>query len=189
MYFLSTTFPNAPTHPLYFLTSPLNTNWLDLIDLNWRPHINTISKTISAGLATLKRVSHFIPFDTKVNMYKTLVMPYFNYCSAVWVNINKGLADKFQKNQNRAAGILTFSTYEVCSIVLLDELGWERLEYVKLKQLALTMYKIYNDLSPSYLRWIFTNTSNIHSHNRRAYTTEDLLRGTRFLQRLETCLV
>ena len=76
-------------------------------------------------------------------MYKTLVMPYFNYCSAVWVNINKGLADKFQKNQNRAAGILTFSTYEVCSIVLLDELGWERLEYVRLKQLALTMYKIY----------------------------------------------
>ena len=87
-------------------------------------------------------------------MYKTLVMPYFNYCSAVWVNINKGLADKFQKNQNRAAGILTFSTYEVCSNVLLDELGWERLEYVRLKLLALTMYKIYNDLSPSYLRRI-----------------------------------
>ena len=69
---------------------------------------------------------------------------------------NKGLADKFQKNQNRAAGILTFSTYEVCSIVLLDEFGWERLEYVRLKQLALTMYKIYNDLSLSYLKWIFT---------------------------------
>ena len=31
--------------------------------LNWRPHLNSISKKISAGLAILKRVSHFIPFD------------------------------------------------------------------------------------------------------------------------------
>ena len=49
--------------------------------LNWRPHINSISKKISAGIAILKRASHFIPFDTRVNMYKALEMPYFNYCS------------------------------------------------------------------------------------------------------------
>ena len=54
--------------------------------LNWRPNINTISKEISAGIAMLKRVSHFIPFDTRVNMYNALVMPYFNYCCAVQGN-------------------------------------------------------------------------------------------------------
>ena len=48
-----------------------------------------------------------------------------------------------------------------------NELGWERLKYVRLKQLAVTMYKIHNNLSPSYLRRIFTNTSNVHSHNLR----------------------
>ena len=48
-----------------------------------------------------------------------------------------------------------------------NELGWERLEYVRLKQLAVTMYKIHNNLSPSYLRRIFTNTSNVHSRNLR----------------------
>ena len=51
--------------------------------------------------------------------------------------------------------------------MLLDELGWERLEYVRLKQLSVTMYKIHNNLSLSYLRRIFTNTSNVHSHNLR----------------------
>ena len=60
-------------------------------------------------------------------MYNALVMPYFNYCSTVWGNISKGLSDKFQKLQNRAARILTFSGYETRSRVLLDELGWERL--------------------------------------------------------------
>ena len=117
--------------------------------LNWGPHINTISKKISAGIAILKRVSHLITFDTGVNVYNALVMPYFNYCSAVWGKIKKGLANTLQKMQNRAARILTFSNYEVRSSVLLDELGWERLEYVRLKQLAVTMYKIHNDLSPS----------------------------------------
>ena len=63
----------------------------------------------------------------------------------------------FQKIQN-----------EVCSTILLDhELGWERLENIRLIQLAAIMYKIHNDLSPLYLRWIVTNTSNVHSHNLR----------------------
>ena len=43
-------------------------------------------------------------------MYNALVMPYFNFCGAVWGNINKRLADKLQKLQNRAARILTFLT-------------------------------------------------------------------------------
>ena len=82
-----------------------------------------------------------MPFDTRVNMFSALVMPYFNYRGAVWGNSYMGLADKLQKMQNRAARILTFSNYDVRSSVLLDELGWERLEYVRLKQLAVTMYK------------------------------------------------
>ena len=103
--------------------------------LNWHPHINATSKKISAGLAILKRVSTTIPFDTRMNMYYALVMPYFNYCSAVWGNFGMGLSDKFQKLQNRAARILTFSNYETRSNVLLDELGWERLENIRHKQL------------------------------------------------------
>ena len=102
--------------------------------LSWYPHIHTISKKISAGIA--------------------------NYCSAVWGNINKGLADNLQKLQNRAARILTFSNYDVRSSVLLDELGLERLEHVRLKQLAVTMYKIHNNLSPSYLR----QTPQMYTH-------------------------
>ena len=53
---------------------------IDDESLNWRPHIHTISKKISTGIAILRRASHFMPFDTRVNMYNALVMPYFNYC-------------------------------------------------------------------------------------------------------------
>ena len=101
---------------------------------NLLPHINDVSKKIYASLAVLKRISAIIPFETRINIYNALVMPYFNYCSPVWDNIGKGLSDKLQKLQNRAARIVTFSNYEVRSSDLLDELGWERLENQRLNR-------------------------------------------------------
>ena len=80
----------------------------------------------------------------------------------------RGTQTKFKKKmQNRAARILTSSNCETRSSILLDELGWESLENKRLKQLATTMYKIHNNLSPSYLRRIFTKTSNLHEHSLR----------------------
>ena len=76
-------------------------------------------------------------------------MPYFNYCSTVWGNIGKGLSDEIQKLQNRAARIVTFSNYKICSSVFLDELGWERLENIRHEQLAMIMYAIHNNLKTS----------------------------------------
>ena len=53
--------------------------------------------------------------------------------------------------------------------MLLDELGWERLETSRLKQLATCIYKehMYNNLSPSYLKQIFTDTANVLAYNLR----------------------
>lgn len=46
--------------------------------LNWYGHTLLLfapSKKIFTGLAILKRVSPILPFDTRVNVYNTLVMP------------------------------------------------------------------------------------------------------------------
>ena len=81
--------------------------------LNWRPHIHTISKKISAGIAILRRVSHFIPFDTRVNMYNALVMPYFNYCGAVWGNINKGTSRQTSKAAPKTVNVWDSLSYPI----------------------------------------------------------------------------
>lgn len=79
-------------------------------------------------------------------------MTYFNYCSSALGYIGKGLSDKLQKLQNRAARVVTFSGYEDCWSDLLDELGSEELEIKRLKLLAVVMYEVYNNLSPLYLK-------------------------------------
>ena len=71
----------------------------------WKDYINRISKKISGGIGGLKRVRHLVPFEI-VTMYNSLVLPYFDYCSAVWGNCRKGLSDKLQKLQNRAARVV-----------------------------------------------------------------------------------
>ena len=72
-------------------------------------------------------------------MYKALIALYFDYSSCVWGYIGKGLLEKLQQRQNRAARIVTLSNYETRSKYLLDELGWEVLEDRKVRQLAILM--------------------------------------------------
>lgn len=50
--------------------------------------------------------------------------------------IGKGLSEKLQLLQNRAARIVTLSNYETLSKDLSNELGWQVLEDRKMRQLT-----------------------------------------------------
>ena len=71
-------------------------------------------------------------------MCKALIALYFDYFSSVWEYIGKGLLEKLQQLQNRAARTVTLSNYETRSKYLLDELGSEVLEDRKVRQLAVS---------------------------------------------------
>ena len=82
-------------------------------NLFWTVHVETISKKIASGIDALKRIRYFVPRKTLQFIFNWLIQPHFEYCSAVWGNCNKILADKFiQKLQNRSARVLTFSSYD-----------------------------------------------------------------------------
>ena len=87
--------------------------------------------------------------------YGGLVEPYFTYCLPVWDGLGCKLSEKLQKLQNRAARVLTRSSYEVSSASLLSELGWNVLEKTRVKYKAILMYKVYNGCAPQYLRQLF----------------------------------
>lgn len=135
--------------------------------LSWDKHIEEIFKKVSKGLGALKRIRPYVPQSTLVTVYNTLILPYFDYCSTVWGCIGKCLGDRLQKLQNRAARIITRSTYEDRSTDILQKLGWNTLEQRREKQLATTVYKVINNHTPLYLQTCFTKTSTIHRHNLR----------------------
>ena len=105
--------------------------------------------------------------NRRETMCKALIVPYFDYSSCVGGYIGKGLSEKLQQLQNKAARIVTSSNYQTRSKDILDELGWEVLEDRRMRQLAILMYKITHGISPPYLRNIFANVSDVHSYNLR----------------------
>ena len=53
-------------------------------NLSWKAHIHEISKKVSSGIGALKRVRPFVSMHTAIKIYKGLIEPHFDYCSAVW---------------------------------------------------------------------------------------------------------
>ena len=88
----------------------------------------------------------FVPLETLKLIYNALVQPYFDYCSTLWDNCGGGRKNKLQRLQNRAARVITESTFDIRSVDVRNMLGWESLDqrrdYIK----SIYMYKIINDL-------------------------------------------
>ena len=71
-----------------------------------------------------------------------LVQPQFDYCSLVWTNCTQDLQNKLQKLQNRAARIITNSSYEIRSSDVLTSLGWKILKRRRFEQIWFSSYLI-----------------------------------------------
>ena len=75
-------------------------------NLNWEKRINYICSKVSSGIGAIKRLREFVDQSTLVKVYHALIQTYFDYCSEVWDCFNKGLSDRLQKLQNRAARLM-----------------------------------------------------------------------------------
>ena len=84
-----------------------------------------------AAIGTLKRIRSFISTASATQIYQALVQPHFVYCSSVWDGCSAKLSDKMQKLHNRAARIITKSSYdssatEIFESLHLDDLSKKR---------------------------------------------------------------
>ena len=84
-------------------------------------------------------------------MYKAIIAPHFDYCNVVWGRSYKMLQNKLQVLQNRAAKIILKKKRDESSTQALQTLKWENLETKLYHHEAVTMYKIFHNLTPSYL--------------------------------------
>ena len=123
---------------------------------------------------------------TLLTLYKSLIEPYFDYCSPLWDTCGKQLKDKLQKIQNQAGRVITGSSHHVRSADVFNNLKWKTLETRRFHTKATLMYQILNDLSVSQLSNSFAklNDTNINYNLRDIETDLALLRSyTNFLKR------
>ena len=135
--------------------------------LSWDAHISGITSKVAKVLAALRRLRPICPQRILILIYKSLILPHFDYCSAVWGNIGVGLSQKLEKLQNRAARIITGSDWDVRSVQILRELNWMSLGDRRTNQLKTLIFKTVNEQVPEYLSKKFSKANDIHSHNLR----------------------
>ena len=132
--------------------------------LNWNDQIDKVIKKVSCALKVIRRMKQFVPTSTLLDIYNSIVLPHFDYCSSVWGNCGKVLRDKLQKLQNRAARVITFAHLDTPSSEALDSLNWESLEQRRLRLDSNFMYKVTHGLTPNYLFELFKKTSERHNY-------------------------
>ena len=59
-----------------------------LIDchLNWKEHIQQLSKKISRGIGVLCKIRHYVNVKILTQLYHAIILPFFSYCCIVWGN-------------------------------------------------------------------------------------------------------
>ena len=150
--------------------------------LSWTEHIAYISAKIRQNICVMKRTKRYIPNDTLIMLYRTLVEPYLRYCNTTWGNCGATLLNRLQTLQNRAARVITGISYEDAdhNRILKD------LNILNVRQLieldtASLMYRVENDLVPAHVKSMFTECSEIH-----AFKTSGADAGNYFTTKIRT---
>ena len=138
--------------------------------LSWVAHIAEVVSKVAKVLAALRTLRPICPQSTLVAIFKSLILPHLDYCSAVRGCIGNGLSQKLEKLQNSWAARIWFG-WDVRSAQILRAVKWESLADRRTKQLKSLMFKTANNLAPEYLSDKFTSVNTSPSVEAKQATT------------------
>ena len=117
--------------------------------LNWDKHVGTIKTKANRALGLIKYSKEYLPSDVLNKIYRGIVEPQLSYCCSVWGCCSESKINALQKFQNRAARIVTNSSYDASAAPLIQNLGWPTISNLIRKETATLTYKFLNSLALS----------------------------------------
>ena len=140
--------------------------------LDWKEHVKTVSSKVSRAIGYLKHAKSFLPEETLRTMYTGIVEPHFRYCCSVWGCCGVTEINQLQKLQNRAARIVTGSSFDTPGQPLIKRLGWKTIDELIASESNILVFKSLHELAPQYMCNLFTKTSQLTSRNLRNTATD-----------------
>ena len=127
--------------------------------LDWKEQIKAVSAKVSRAIGFLKHAKRFLPSVTLENLYTGIVEPHFRFCCSVWGCCGSREINQLQKLQNRAARIVTNSSFDTPSRPLIERLGWRTIEQLISIESKTVVFKSLNELAPQDLSSLFERNS------------------------------
>ena len=118
--------------------------------LKFDDHVSDICRKASKQLAVLKRIGRFLTKQEKMVINNSFIASNFSYCPLAWHFCSSSSTNKLEKVQERA---LRFINNDFTSSLpdLPKQTNTQPLHIRRLKLMACEVYKLVNDLSPTYI--------------------------------------
>ena len=141
--------------------------------LNFSNHIQHLKGQTIGRIKMLGRAANVLDIGTSTMLYKTLILPLFDYCDIVYGGLNQKDSMTLQKLQNFSLKSMLklpklTSTSEIHSRLNLPYLETRR-KFHGMKQ----MYKIYHNQSPKAIQEMFQKVSDVHNRGTRQSIVDD----------------
>ena len=134
--------------------------------LKFDNHFAKICRKVSQQIAVLKRMKKMLPFETRRDLYLSLILPHFNSCSETWTFCIKRAADKLERLNERAIRFVFRDKYTSYS-ELLNALGPSSLKQQRLIRITLSIFNaVHNSLAPKSIQDLIVHRKNV-SYNLR----------------------
>ena len=141
---------------------------------NFNDHVSSIYKKASLKLHALARVSKFMTHEKLRVLMKAFVESQFGYCSLIWMYHSRVLNNKIHKLHERALR-LVYKTNTSSFDELLTMDNSYTIHHRNVQKLAIEMYQVKNDLSPSFMKLIFpASTPHYHLRKESIIKTENI---------------
>ena len=149
--------------------------------LNWKKHIQQISKKISRGIGVLCKIRYYVDVKILVQLYHAIILPFFSYSCIVWGNTYDHNIKPLQRMQKKAIRLITFSNFDAHTSPLFAQLKLLKLQdHIKLQ----TLYFMYQFVTGKLLKIFdsfFIKTSDKHNVKTRFAT-----RSTFYVPKIRT---
>ena len=158
-----------------------------LIDhkLSWNNHINTILLKISRTVGLLSKLRHFVPLNTLVSIYRSLIAPYIRYGLVAWGQTSKKQLNKLLILQKRVLHFIHFANPRDHAIPLFINTKILPVNFLYYQLLAEAMFDVSNNVVPTNIQELFLPLSRVHSYNTRSSKSQNfyVMKSNREIQK------
>ena len=133
-------------------------------NLSFESHLKKLCTKVNQKVSALARIAGILPFQKRHILLKTFIESQFAYCPLIWMFCSCTMNKKINRIHERALRIV-YRDYETSFHELLKKDKSLTFHHRNIHQVAIEMFKVKHDLSPHFMKDIFTMEEGIRSRD------------------------
>lgn len=141
--------------------------------LTLKTQIDYVCKKLSSKLTLLRKIKHFLTFDSRMIFYNAYILPILDYCCHIWGKESRKSTSKVSQIQKRIGKNIYDMPLRSSSAHIFEKLKClpfnDRCKY----HTAVLVYKTLNGMAPSYMTELII-LSNNETYNLRSISRKHI---------------